>query len=324
MPQQSETGQTFHSFTDLGISFDIAPTPSPPTFDFESFMRLPIRKQLWLAYQSNRDKNLNARMVKQIATRTALETTPHEKARQRIRSIAYVPLNKQGQMVAADIFNYQVYTVFPYFQYSHFLSVSRLALQSAFGRGEEGISSDLLMAIDELVGREAELRPETLYDRYDRLIQEVKMTDTLIKEQKNFTRYQRTDIKKPYDVEDVIAVRVSTAIMDQLNDAKHAHILAYLKTADDLFAVSPHLPPLYALTDAFDTKHRTLQMHVPYESSIQQRLLDPTIPVTLIDGKFMLETTINIGYARQKRDSFPSSKLPEDQVAFEMCEMLGW
>ena len=323
---QAERTETFRSFAELGAVFNIAQAPDRDYADFDYFTTLPVSKKLRDAHHAHINKQPNEKPMRQMATRAVLEMDPLERGRQRIHPIVYAPMDKQGQMITSDVFTYQIHTVFPHLGGFQYLSTSRLAMQYAFAINPT-ISQDTLAVIDVLVQNQAELRPETPYDRYNRLVQEIKMADSLIKEQK-VCASQRTERGRAYDVSKESSLRQITGRMNELNDTKTARILEYLKLAQNLEAAFPRISPLYTVNgqDACDGNHRTLIMHNPLENNRQRRLIDQTIPAVLVlpEKKLVFTTNINIAIAMQgKTNCLAGSELPADQASFEMCEILG-
>lgn len=322
---QAERTEKFHSFADLGAVFNITQAPDRQHADFAYFATLPVRKKLRDAHHAHINKQPYEKPMRQMAIRTVLEMDPLERRRQRIRSIVYAPLNEQGQMTTSDVFTYQIHTLFPHLGGIQYLDISRLALQNAFG-SEMGISTDLLGEIDTLIQNQAELRPETPYDQYNRLVQEIKMADSLIKEQK-VCASQGTERRRAYDVSMEASLRLITARMNQLNDIKTTRILEYLGLAQNLESAFPKLSPLHTTNRQYtnDTNHLTLEMHVPVEASLRQRLIDPTVRVALRESQLTFTTNINTeNVLQRKKNCFPNGcKLPQDQASFEMCKILG-
>lgn len=284
--------RTLHSLADLRVLLPDFKQPDALPADTPG-----ILSKLQQAY-SRRSDDLSlipARLQVLYAVKAALETTQMEREKAGIKAIMIGPPDAKERMANSSVFIYPVYVVFPYSRLSKYLLANRLSLSNCYRSSDLTISQDALNHVDNLVTAAAEQIPEKPHELYNRLLQEIKMTDSLIKEQKDLAD-ANTHWDKKLRLRDSIHTIHTTATMENLNQIKTDRIHEYLITAKKLTKEEPGLNPLYILSskNAADSIHATLEMSMLTDLERVTRLVDPTAPARVVRGYFTVYTNINL------------------------------
>lgn len=266
-----------------------------------------------------------ARRRELYAVNAALGTTQMEREEAGIKVIMIGPSDANERMTNTPVFIYPVYVVFPYFRLFKYLSAHRLSLSNLYHSSDWTISQDALNHVDNLVTAAAEQIPEKPHELYNRLLQEIKMADSLIKEQKDLAdAYTHWDKKRR--LQDGIHTIHTTKTMDGLNKIKTSRIHEYLITAKKLTEEKPGLNPLYIPSSktAADSMHTTLEMHMLTDLSLVARLVDPAVQASVDKGRSKVSTNINLQeLSRGKARYLNGSSSAVDRSHYDTAKILG-
>ncbi|HLC87606.1 MAG TPA: hypothetical protein VJG66_00935 [Patescibacteria group bacterium] len=242
----------YTNFRDLGAAFGLTPPKrTPEEVDRMRALRVPINQKLSLDFDARQRNAPNAGSLIDGALGEVFEMRTTTRAKHRIRLVAMVP---QGvELPNGDpTLSYPVHVVFPHPKLGTiFLSTTRTAWAGMIRELSEGAHPPLeaLQRVDEVVVNDAELRPELLHDRYNRLVAQVKLNDAGISEEKkSSTTHRNWGIWVAVD-KGVFAIPYSQR-QKTLNDDKNKHTLAYLDDAQALASAHPDLDPLFVVNDS--------------------------------------------------------------------------
>lgn len=254
-----------------------------------------------------------------------LETDETERKKAGIHAIMIGPPDAEKRMTGSLVFIYPVYVVFPYFGIFRYLPAHRLSLANAYSSLDLAISQDVLHQVDNLVTAAAEQVPEKPHELYNRLLQEIKMTDSLIKEQKDLVN-TNTHWDRQFRLQNGVETIRTTPIMEKLNWIKTQRIHEYLITADALTKENPGLAPLYTVSSktAPDSIHKTLEMCKLADLSLLARLVNPAVLTHMARGASTAFTNINLqALSMGKARYLHGSSLASDRSHHETAKILG-
>lgn len=274
-----------------------------------------------------RERTATSSQFKRLAIQSALEMKPEDRTKSGIRLIATVPLDQQGQLICAETLVYPIHTTFPYGAGWRFLSISNLALGDVYGDNGGTISPAVLQQVNQLVIANAGLVQENPYERYNRLSQQVKMVDSLIKEQKELAgRQEKHPVNRRPSLTDSVAMTPTTDRMEGLNGQKRDQILEYLQASQKLMEDYPHIDSLYRLSlePTMDSMHPTLQMWLLRTEPLLRRLFDPTRPVSITRSPSSVATRINLRVISQARERvLAGTSRNGDHSYYQIARILG-
>lgn len=304
-----------------------APGQPPPVqlTELEAFFRLPLLGKLITAYQFTRNQDGSCpTAMKQIALKETIKLSAESREKLGVQVVACVPLDDQGKLFVRPITTYPIYVVFPFYNGRRYLATSRLALSDVFSQPGEEISRGALRYIDTFVSTQAVLIPENKCDGYNRLCQEVKMADSLIKQEKSIALVEHHRLQG-VRLRDAITTTSRTGLMDKWNRLKHWKILECLVRTQDL--IDKHLgsKALYALSSGtFDGLHRTLQFQQVRSGLILSRLVEPTRVFPFAISSVMISTMINTQVIRAAKGRYLQGNAKEgDPQDYGIAVILG-
>lgn len=303
------------------------PSPAPAT-DLEVFGSRPLGgmfNELFTQGRKTEDRR-QARAMRNIAIVTALQTGEGARKQSNVSLIVMAPLGEDHKIIPAEILTYPVYVVFHHIDFRFFQRVeySRLSVYDALNpEASRFPSRAALEEVDLQVMAAAELRPELPHERVNRLLQQVKIVDSLIKEQKGFTNARFS----PDGIRGLQAgVSPSRANREHLYELKDANIQAYLTAVMDLLVEEPELAPLFTTSDglAQDNNHLTLEMSIIKDRNLMERLLYRGTQPDLFNHGFRASTNINTQELSLSKDRVAMGRaLERDIRRAQMARLLG-
>lgn len=325
---KEQNNQTVRSLADLGQLFPEFELRVPRRMGYtdierlEEFHGLSLAQKLQTAYGLKEDpkaRGVGYINLKAAALCEALQADQGLRDDNNVRVIAFLPGEDLTALMASRMFTYPVYVIFPCMGSSRYLSTSRVAAAGydEVRGGEEAVPTlEALQFTDALVKRCAEIREERSLHRCNRLVNQIKITDSLIKGEKRVADRQMGGIRDFKATRD-FGRRNTTVALERLNQYKAGQIIEYLQYADTLVKEYPCLSPLYSLSraTAWDTLHLTLEMWLVSFQPFLRSLLDSSARVCVARSKDYMTTNLNKQELLNSRSRFLSGRV---SIAFDV------
>jgi len=308
------------SFTQLGETLGHTP-PAPATEQQgRNFYDLPALEQLQIcASNAERRRPRGAQRERRVAAINAALDIPKAKRKNlRIRTIALADLDKDGTLRSHDpqTSAFKIYTIFPATEHSglKFLSARDLDLVE----DTDETKGDLLQKSDKV-------HPETTYDRFSRLILNIKSIDASISAQKK--RVHQSSYTMNYaPIERQVSTRHVSHEMDRLNRVKTELSYDFLVTALAMEEEYPELSSLFTIVGSpVDSLHNQITAWQPTEIGVLSRLKQGSQPKLEDEQNAIASFIINIDALRGQHERFetsPEAATATDAVGHEMYTLL--
>lgn len=322
------------TLADLGSALYGIPPARPSStpevgIDLVSFRSLPLGTMFNNTYthrHRSEDPKQTARGMRNMAIAATLETNSATRKESNVSLVVMTPLDQALRIISAEILTYPVYVVFYHTNLRHFERVeySRMSVYNALHLEAGSFPSRAdLEQVDQLIMAAAELRPELPHEKVNRLLQQVKIADSLIKEQKGIAAARFS----PNGISGLRAgVSPSWANRDYLYNLKEENIKEYLTAVMDLLVEQPELAPLFTTSKraAQDPNHLAIEMHMIKDRNLMARLLYRGTQPDLFNSGFQASTNINTQEINMSRKEVAMGRgLDRDITRDQIANILG-